>query len=104
VWLWLRTEEVVDPGRVEAVRRRGRVWDFAGIAQIGVQRIGVWCGTGSGSSAVRRRGGGGGPVPALHVPHDRSVSIGCLVQFFLTSFSDNLAVERIWLCRESDYH
>jgi hypothetical protein len=24
--------------------------------------------------------------------------------FFLTSFSENLAVERIWLCRESEYH
>jgi hypothetical protein len=24
--------------------------------------------------------------------------------FFLTSFSENLAVERIWLCRESKYH
>lgn len=49
----MRTEEVVDPGRVEAVRRRGRVWDFAGIAQIGVQRIGVWCGTGTLAVALR---------------------------------------------------
>jgi hypothetical protein len=24
--------------------------------------------------------------------------------FFLTSFSENLAVGRIWLCRESEYH
>jgi hypothetical protein len=24
--------------------------------------------------------------------------------FFLTSFSVNLAVRRIWLCRESEYH
>jgi hypothetical protein len=24
--------------------------------------------------------------------------------FFLTSFSENLAMERIWLCRESEYH
>jgi hypothetical protein len=24
--------------------------------------------------------------------------------FFLTSFSENLAEERIWLCRESEYH
>jgi hypothetical protein len=23
--------------------------------------------------------------------------------FFLTSFSENLVVERIWLCRESEY-
>jgi hypothetical protein len=28
----------------------------------------------------------------------------CLVQLFLTSFSENLAVGRIWLCRESKYH
>jgi hypothetical protein len=28
----------------------------------------------------------------------------CLVQLFLTSFSKNLAVGRIWLCRESEYH
>jgi hypothetical protein len=28
----------------------------------------------------------------------------CLVQLFLTSFSENLAVGRIWLCRESEYH
>jgi hypothetical protein len=27
-----------------------------------------------------------------------------LVQLFLTSFSENLAVERIWLWRESEYH
>jgi hypothetical protein len=24
--------------------------------------------------------------------------------FFLTSFSENLVVVRIWLCRESEYH
>jgi hypothetical protein len=24
--------------------------------------------------------------------------------FFLTSFSENLAMVRIWLCRESEYH
>jgi hypothetical protein len=24
--------------------------------------------------------------------------------FFLTSFSENLAVGRIWLCREPEYH
>jgi hypothetical protein len=24
--------------------------------------------------------------------------------FFLTSFSENLVVGRIWLCRESEYH
>jgi hypothetical protein len=29
---------------------------------------------------------------------------GCLVQLFLTSFSENLAVERIWLWGESEYH
>jgi hypothetical protein len=27
----------------------------------------------------------------------------CLVQLFLTSFSENLAVRRIWLWRESEY-
>jgi hypothetical protein len=24
--------------------------------------------------------------------------------FFLTNFSENLAVRRIWLCEESEYH
>jgi hypothetical protein len=28
----------------------------------------------------------------------------CLVQLFLTSFSENLVVRRIWLWEESDYH
>jgi hypothetical protein len=28
----------------------------------------------------------------------------CLVQLFLTSFSENLAVGRIWLWEESEYH
>jgi hypothetical protein len=28
----------------------------------------------------------------------------CLVQLFLTSFSENLAVERIWPWGESEYH
>jgi hypothetical protein len=28
----------------------------------------------------------------------------CLVQLFLTSFSENLAVGRIWLWGESEYH
>jgi hypothetical protein len=28
----------------------------------------------------------------------------CLVQLFLTSFFENIAVGRIWLCRESEYH
>jgi hypothetical protein len=28
----------------------------------------------------------------------------CLVQFFLTSFSENLTVGRIWLWEESEYH
>jgi hypothetical protein len=27
----------------------------------------------------------------------------CLVQLFLTSFSENLVVERIWLWEESEY-
>ena len=34
---------MVDPGRVEPVRRRGGGSDFAGIARIGVQRFGLWC-------------------------------------------------------------
>jgi len=58
------------------VSRRGSVWrrsglirdewsrsDFAGIARIGVQRFGVWCG----SSASRSRRWP--PVPALRAPH-----------------------------------
>jgi hypothetical protein len=50
----------------------------------------------------------------LFVPSMRSrnlISISCLddngsvcFSFFLTSFSENLAVERIWLWGESEYH
>jgi hypothetical protein len=28
----------------------------------------------------------------------------CLVQLFLTSFFENIAVVRIWLCTEFEYH
>jgi hypothetical protein len=34
----------------------------------------------------------------------RVIPCACLVQLFLTNFSENLAVGRIWLWRESEYH
>jgi hypothetical protein len=41
----------------------------------------------------------------MHVEReDKKRLRGCLVQLFLTSFSENLAVERIWLWGESEYH
>jgi hypothetical protein len=52
-------------------------------------------------------GVGHGDFFARFVPGDVSkcLKLGPVwFNFFLTSFFDNLAVRRIWLCRESEYH
>jgi hypothetical protein len=71
-----------------------------------------------------RPAGGGGPVDPARPSVDRAAAggISCACEcdpgrprpaadlgpvcfsFFLTSFSENLAVVRIWLCRESEYY
>jgi hypothetical protein len=43
-------------------------------------------------------------LPTQCLPRESCRRWACLVQLFLTSFSKNLAVGRIWLCRESKYH
>jgi hypothetical protein len=47
------------------------------------------------------------PTKLAPVKNDRSFSREeepVWFSFFLTSFSENLAVGKIWLCRESEYH
>jgi hypothetical protein len=50
--------------------------------------------------------GSAAAAPATNSKKKKSVEalLPVWFSFFLTNFSENLAVRRIWLCRESEYH